>query len=241
MCHQPWRAALPRERPAAPAREMGSLAEARRPSALGELASPVYSTVALTVCAGVGAIALWRTHAAGKELEESAAAAAEEEEKQVQAARESEEAAARESAAPEPESFGATVERCFGETLRLDDFTLSLTSALRAAGFTRDNTLTTLSLPRDPLITPLREQLQKLWGEGISLSSLSGLPLLGQTGLRAACGAGGAGALGWRRRPRTLIVACGAEAAPFWMSHFQHSKRSICLPRQARDKHRGNS
>jgi hypothetical protein len=197
---------------------MGSLAEARRPSALGELASPVYSTVALTVCAGVGAIALWRTHAAGKELEESAAAAAELEEKEVQAARESE--AARESAAPEPESFGATVERCFGETLRLDDFTLSLTGALRAAGFTRDNTLTTLSLPRDPLITPLREQLQKLWGEGISLSSLSGLPLLGQTGLRAACGAGGAGALGWRRRPRTLIVACGAEAAPFLTSQF---------------------
>jgi hypothetical protein len=192
---------------------MGSLAEARRPSALGELASPVYSTVALTVCAGVGAIALWRTHAAGKELEESAAAAAAAAaaEKQVQAARESEEAAARESAAPEPESFGATVERCFGETRRLDDFTLSLTSALRAVGFTRDNTLTTLSLPRDPLITPLREQLQKLWGEGISLSSLSGLPLLGQTGLRAACGAGGAGALGWRRRPRTLIVACGAR------------------------------
>eukprot|EP01043_Picozoa_sp_COSAG02_P019797 COSAG02_NODE_964_length_15595_cov_7.284709_6_plen_221_part_00 len=172
---------------------------ARRPgqSALGELASPVYSTVVLTVCAGFGALALWRTHTAAQEAAAREAADA----KRVAAQAASE-------AAPEPESFEAAVDRCFGETLRLDDFMLSLTSVLRECGFTRDNTLTTLSLPRDPLMSPVREQLQKLWGDGVCLSSLSGLPLLGHTGLRAACGAHGSNASGWRQDRRTLIVAC---------------------------------
>lgn len=168
---------------------------ARRPgqSALGELASPVYSTVVLTVCAGFGALALWRTHAAAQK------AAARE-----AAAREAAEAQAASEPVPQPESFEATVDRCFGETLRLDDFMLSLTGVLRECGFTRDNTLTTLSLPRDPLMSPVREQLQKLWGDGVCFSSLSGLPLLGHTGLRAACGTHGS----WRQDRRTLIVAC---------------------------------
>ena len=175
-------------------------------SALGELASPVYSTVVLTVCAGFGALALWRTHTASQE----AAAAAREAEAQRAAAA----AQAALEGAPEPESFERTVDRCFGETLRLDDFMLSLTSVLREVGFTRDNTLMTLSLPRDPLMNPVREQLQKVWGDGVCLSSLSGLPLLGHTGLRAACGAHDSDASGRRGNRRTLIVCRTGHVFP---------------------------
>lgn len=177
----------------------GSSVGARRPgqSALGELATPVYSTVVLTVCVGFGALALWKAHAAAQEA--TAREAAEAKRAAAQVASE---------AAPEPESFESTVDRCFGETLRLDDFMLSLTSVLRECGFTRDNTMATLSLPRDPLMGPVREQLQKIWGDGVCFSSLSGLPLLGHTGLRAACGAHGSNASGWRQDRRTLIVAC---------------------------------
>jgi hypothetical protein len=82
-----------------------------------------------------------------------------------------------------------------------------VTAVLRQQGFTRDNTLAALSLPRDPLMASFRDQLQKVWGENdmLCFSSLSGLPLLGVTGLRAACS-------GARQRPRTVIIACAHMA-----------------------------
>ena len=168
-------------------------------SALGPLAAPVYSTVALAAAAAAAGLALWRTHLATKEaaaqkaLNLAALVLAEEEAAQELARRAAEEV---------PCDFAAALARCFGETLQLDEWALSLTAVLHGQGFTRGNTLATLSLPRDPLMAPFREQLQKLWGENDTLcvSSLSGLPLLGVTGLRAACS-------GARQRPRTVIIA----------------------------------
>jgi len=141
---------------------------------------------------GITTLALYRTHRAAKERARAEAEAAAEAER------------ARRAQDSAPASFAEAVERFFGGSLRADDCVLRLTAALREQGFTRDSTLTTLSLPRDPLMLPLRELLQKQWGECLCLSTLSGLPLLGVTGLRAAISGAGQGG----QRPRTAIIAC---------------------------------
>ena len=67
-----------------------------------------------------------------------------------------------------------------------EDFVRRTHEALHAWGFEPSNTIACVSVCRDELTRPFRDEIQKVWGHAFNFSSLAGMVFLGKTGFLAA-------------------------------------------------------
>lgn len=89
---------------------------------------------------------------------------------------------------PGGESAGAVITRAFPGAVPMGRFLAQQSAWLRSSGFAPDDSLAVSATCRDEILAPLRAQVRTHWHRAFDFSSLSGLPLAGLTGVRAALG-----------------------------------------------------
>ena len=136
---------------------------------------PLAVAVAAAAAVAVATRQVVRYYTEGRRIRREQELAAAEDEAKLAAA----EKRAAAASAGEPNTYEATVERYFPGSMAVDDFVVRVTAQLQARGFHSNNTLTTISIPRDPMMLDLTDKIQKRWGSALVVTSLAGLPMIG--------------------------------------------------------------